>query len=182
MPLLDHPKIPRRRRNIMTDETPKPLSDQDADLQREIRKERTFSLAEAIGRMAGPGAMKGASPIPRIQQAAAQIEDFLRSHLIDPAGGLRVVVLRRVKEGPLLVKNFDQPLVALAGAVQRVLDSEVLLKELVREADVEWGRALGERPHFEKEGRAPHPDDPYTAESVRLTLCKLLEELAGDGR
>ena len=44
-----------------------------------------------------------------------------------------------------------------------------------------WGRALGERPHFEQEGRPPHSDDPYTAESVRIALSQLVEKLdAGD--
>ena len=38
-------------------------SEADAELEREIRKGRKFTLAEAIGRLAGPGAMKGESPI-----------------------------------------------------------------------------------------------------------------------
>jgi hypothetical protein len=61
----------------------------------------------------------------------------------------------------------------------RVLDSDYLLKELVREADIEWGRILGERRYFEKEGCPPHPDDPYTIESVRATLSRLIEKLTG---
>src|SRR4051812_46239252 len=43
----------------MNDDPPKRRSKADADLEREIRADRTFSLEEAIGRMAGPGAMKG---------------------------------------------------------------------------------------------------------------------------
>jgi len=34
-----------------------------------------------------------------------------------------------------------------------------------------------ERPHLEKEGLPPHPDDPYTIESVRITLSQLIEKL-----
>jgi hypothetical protein len=49
---------------------------------------------------------------------------------------------------------------------------------VVREADVEWGRVFGERPFFEQEGRPPHPDDPYTLESVRAELTRLAEGLA----
>jgi len=45
----------------------KSRSEADAELEREILKERKFTLAEAIGRLAGPGAMKGESPIPRMQ-------------------------------------------------------------------------------------------------------------------
>jgi len=53
----------------------------------------------------------------------------------------------------------------------------------VREADVEWGRTLGERPYFDAQGGPPHPDDPYTIESVRATLSRLVEKLmTGDPR
>ena len=73
---------------------------------------------------------------------------------------------------------MNQPLVALASYVQHVLSSEYLLSELVREADVEWGRVFNERPHFQREGHPPHPDDPYTDDSVRITLSQLTEKLA----
>jgi hypothetical protein len=72
-------------------------SDEDAELEREIRNERKFTLAEAIGRMAGPGAMKGESPITRLQQAGVEIENWLSSHLADATGGLHVVLLHGVK-------------------------------------------------------------------------------------
>jgi hypothetical protein len=152
-------------------------SEADAELEREIRKGRKFTLAEAIGRMAGPGAMKGASPITGKQQAEVEIENWLRNYM--PAGKdeLQVVLLRRVKESELLLKNFDQPLVVLAAFCQLILDSDYLLKELVREADIEWGRLNGERPYFDKDGSSPNPDDPYTFESVHKTLRGLVELL-----
>src|SRR5262249_47315844 len=135
----------------MSDKRETQRSDADAELEREIRKERKFTLAEAIGRMAGPGAMKGESPIARMEPAGGEIETWLRTQLAGGGGGLEVVLLRRVKESELLLSNFDQPLVVLAGYCQQILDSDYLLKELVRDADIEWGRVLGERPHFEKE-------------------------------
>jgi hypothetical protein len=157
-------------------------SDADAELEREIRNERKFTLAEAIGRMAGPGAMKGESPIPRMQQAGAEIEIWLTRHLADAAGALHVVLLRGVKESELLLNNMNQPLTVLASYCQRILDSEHLLEELVRHADVEWGRVFSERPYFEKAGSPAHADDPYTFESVRKTLSGLLKQLAvGEG-
>jgi hypothetical protein len=165
----------------MCDEQPKRPSDADADLEREIRKERKFSLAEAIGRLGGPGMMKGVSPITGKQQSEAEIEEYLTRHLMDAAGVLPVVLLRRVKESELLLNHFDRPLFVLASYIQRVLDSEYLLKDLVRETDIEWGRVLGERPHFEKEGCPPDPDDPYTFESVRATLSGLIEKLTAGG-
>jgi hypothetical protein len=162
----------------MSDDRPKELSKADADLEREIREGRKFSLAEAIGRLAGPGMMKGVSPATRKQQAEAEIETYLDRNLVSPAGALSVVLLRHVKESDLLLNNLDQPLVVLASYIQRVLDSDYNLQELVRECDVEWGSAYGERPHFQKEGSPPDQDDPYTLESVRVTLSQLIEKLA----
>jgi hypothetical protein len=92
---------------------------------------------------------------------------------------LEVVLLRRVKGSELLLNNFEEPLVVLAAYCRHVLDSDYRLKELVHEADVQWGRVQGERPYFEKEGLTPNPDDPYTLESVRQTLAGLIEQLAG---
>jgi hypothetical protein len=152
-------------------------SEADAELEREIRKGRKFTLQEAIGRLAD-GAMKGESPVARMQQAEAEIESWLRSHLADAGGVLDVVLHRHVKGSELLLNNFDQPLVVLASFCQRVLDSDYLLEELVRDADIQWGRVLGERPFFEKKGSAQHPDDPYTVESVRATLAGILKQLA----
>jgi hypothetical protein len=162
----------------MNDNQDTPQSEADAELEREIRKGRKFTVAEAIGRLAGPGAMKGESPVARLQQAEVEIESCLRSHLADAGGALRVILHRQLKESELLLNNFDQPLVVLAGYCQQVLDSDYLLEELVREADIEWGRLMGERPHFEKVGSAHDPEDPYTVESVRNALCGLLKQLA----
>ena len=166
----------------MSDNQDKPRSEADAELEREIRKERKFTLAEAIGRLAGPGAMKGESPVARMQQAEVEIAFWLRGHLADAGGALQVVLHRQVKGSELLLNNMDQPLVVLASYCQRVLNSDYLLEELVREADIEWGGVMGERPYFEKEGSPHHPDDPYTVESVRNALSGLLEQLAaGEG-
>jgi hypothetical protein len=161
----------------MSDNQNKKCSESDAELEREIRRGRKFTLEEAIGRMAGPGAMKGASPVTGLQQAVYEIQEYLDRHLVDAAGALGVVLLRQVKESDLLLNSFDQPLATLAGHVQRVLDSEYALKELVREADVEWGRLFNERPYFEREGCPPDAADPYTNESVRMALVQLIGDL-----
>jgi hypothetical protein len=158
----------------------KQRSEADVELEREIRDGRKFTLEEAIGRLAGPGALKGESPITRRQQTEFEIESWLRSHLGESGGPLEVVLLRNVKCSELLLHNLGQPMVVLASYCQRVLDSDYLLKELVRDADVEWGRVMQERPYLEKEGSPHHPDDPYTVESVRKTLIELLKRLGKD--
>jgi hypothetical protein len=159
-------------------DTAKRKTEADAELQREICKERKFSLAEALGRLAGPGGMKGESPVTRTRQAEAVIREYLRSDMAGGSGCLGAVLSRHVVCSELLLNNLDRPLVVLAGFVQGVLGSEYKLKELVRETDAEWGRVYDERPYFDREGCAPHPDDPYTVESVRGTLSNLIEKLS----
>jgi hypothetical protein len=97
--------------------------------------------------------------------------------MTDPGGALRGVLLRRVGEN-LLRGDYDQPLAMLSEYVGQALRSEHVLEDLVREADAEWGGVFGERPYFQPPGRAPHPDDPFTIDSVRITLSKVIEKLA----
>ena len=65
------------RETTMSDDPQPDKTQADADLERAVRAERKFSLAEAIGRMAGPGAMKGASPVTRKRQAEAELQEYL---------------------------------------------------------------------------------------------------------
>jgi hypothetical protein len=155
----------------------KPKSEKDAELEREIRADRKFSLGEAIGRMAGPGMMKGVSPVTPKRQAEQAIVEYLGRNLTDSGAVLGIVLLRRVEQSGLLLNDYNQPLAVLASYVRRVLGSEYLLKDLVREADMEWGLAYGERPHFERAAVPPDPDDPYTTETVRAALTRLIDQL-----
>lgn len=166
----------------MSETKPPPPPDDGTAIEREIRRGRPFSMSEAIGRMGGGGMLKGASPVPPIEQTTAAIANYLRAHLADAGGILAEVVLRNVRTSERLLENFDQPTVVLAGYLDQVLKSETVLKELVREADAEWGRTLGERPHFERPGHPPHPDDPYTLESVRTALTQLVQRAAREER
>ena len=161
----------------MSDDKNKQPSEADEQLQREIRKGRKFTVAEAIGRMAGPGAMKGISPVTLQQQAAVEIENWLRQHMPAGNGELEVVLLRHIKASELLLRHFEKPLFVLSAYCQMILDSDYRLQELVRETDVEWGRVQCEKPHFEQEGLPPHPDDPCTFESTRKTLAGIIERL-----
>ena len=164
----------------MTEQGKPDRSESDAALEQEIRRERKFSVNEALGRMAGQGMLKGGSPVSPLQQAELEIGLYLREHLSDVSGALSVVVLRVVKQSAQLLQNPNAPLRVLSDFVGRLLQSPKLLEELVREADVEWGQMLGERPRFQQEGRPPSPDDPYTLESVRADLSRLLESLRSE--
>ena len=163
----------------MSGDQDKQRSEADADIEREIRQGRTFNAREAMARMAGPGAMKGASPVSRVQQAETEVATWLRSNLTDSAGALQAVLHRQLKGSELLLNNLDQPLLALADYCKKVLASDHHMEELVREADVEWGRRMDERPHFNRRGSPPHPEDAYTIDSVRTTLGEALEIIPG---
>ena len=162
----------------MTDDEDKLRSEAEADLEREIRQGRKFNPQEAMARLAGPGAMSGASPVSPQQQAEVEIGNWLRSNIRDTDGALHAVLHRQIKGTRLLLENPDEPLVALTKICQRLLDSDELLRELVREIDVEWGQRMDERPHFERPGSLPSPDDPYTLESVRQMLVDAVELIA----
>jgi hypothetical protein len=151
----------------------------EAELEREIRLGRKFTPQEALGRMAGPGAMKGASAVSPQQQAEIAIGSWLGGHVEDTAGALKAVLHRQLKGSATLLAQVDQPLVALGEYCERILASDHRLNEVVREADVEWGRMMDERPHFEREGSAPDRDDPYTVQSVRQALAGIVKALAG---
>lgn len=160
-------------------EQPSSASDADRELEREIRRGREYSMAEALGRLAGPGGMKGGSPVLRQQQARAEVDSLVRQYLDDPSGILKGVLSREVGESRALLDNLDQPLLGLVTHVRQVLGSDYQLSELVRTTDMAWGQVLGERPMFEFDGSPPHPDDPYTIASVRAILGRFLAALPG---
>jgi len=163
----------------MSDDQDKQRPDADAAIEREIRQGRKFTAQEAMGRMIGPGSMKGGSAVPRDQEAEMAIGAWLATNLTDSTGSLQALLHRRLRQSALLQNNLDQPLVALAGYCQQVLASDYHLTELVREADVEWGRRMDERPHFNREGSPADPDDPYTNESVRAALQDIVTKISG---
>ena len=164
----------------MSDEERQAPSDEDAELEREIRSQRKYSLTEAIGRAAGD-LMKGASPVTHKRQAELEIEQYLEEHLADAERALRIVLQRRVCESEeLLARRYDRPLEALAGVTERILGSPARLRRFVQRVDAEWGHLYSEQPYFEVGEAPPRPGDPYTLESVRDALSGLLEELRRD--
>src|SRR5215468_1084663 len=116
-------------------DTPPPS--EESDLEREIRSGRQFSLSEALGRMGGGDMLKGASAVSPERQAELAIDDYLRRHMTDPGGVLRIVLLRDLGEN-LLGADYDHPLDILKIHIGRLLESEAPLEVLVRALDVEW--------------------------------------------
>jgi hypothetical protein len=147
-----------------------------ASLEEEVRRGRKFTAQEAMARLAGPSAMAGASPVSAVQQAETEIANWLRSH-VSGASELQEVISRHLKGSEILLANIEQPLLGLASFCELVLASDYRLEELVREADIEWGRRMDEPPRFERKGDHEHLGDPYTLRSVRELLEIALEEL-----
>lgn len=152
-------------------------ADADAAIEREIRLGRKLGAKDLLAQMAGPGALKGASPVSPVQQAETEIGAWLGAHLPDTCGALRAVLQRHLKGSRALLDDLERPLGALAGLCGRILASDSLLAEIVAEADREWARMMDERPFFERDGAPPHPDDPYTLAGVRQALAEVLEKL-----
>ena len=165
---------------MMSKNKPQPKQFDTKAFEREALSGREFSLAEAIGRLGGGDLLKGASPVTRKRQVEVAIDLFLEEHLIDPEGALLIVLERRVEQSMSLTEaSYDQPFAALAEMVEGILDRADGLRDFVTEVDAKWGRMYLERPHFQRAGRPPDSDDPYTFDSVRKTLESLLEALRG---
>lgn len=159
----------------MNDKDKKTGSEQD--IENEIRRGRSFNLAEAVGREAA-GALKGASPVTPARQLLLESETLLETRLDDPEGSLLRTLLAHLESNPpLLARHFGNAPGALAELIDGVLASPSLLDGLVRDADARWGREYGETPHFNLPGRAENPDDPYTPRSVEQALRSLRQNL-----
>ncbi len=175
--MTDDPTEAGKAAEVEGSSTPSTVGQGDAELEREIRARRKFSVAEALGRSAGD-LIKGASPVTLKRQAELEIELFLEQDLADSEGALRAVLLRRVRESEGLFEDgYEDPLEALRRLTTSLVESDARLRGFVRAVDAEWGRTYGERPYFEREGTAAHPEDPYTVDSVRRALNRLQAEL-----
>lgn len=153
------------------------LSLESAILQQEIRMSRPFSIADVIGQEAG-NFMKGESPVPRLVQARGEVIHALKENLDDLHGALQQVLQRWLADDESRIsRHLSAPVNALIDLLDSILASPETLYELVRQADVLWGQLYDERPHFQRPGQAPHPDDEYTHESVRASLLDCLEKL-----
>ncbi|MGK7925984.1 MAG: hypothetical protein AB4290_12195 [Spirulina sp.] len=150
--------------------------DRDLAIQREILSGRKFSLAEAIGREGG-SFLKGESPIPKLAQAIAELQMFINQNLSDSSGALQAVLYSWVKTDTRVSQHLNSPLIALDEILSTLIDNQNLLYELVRQVDHKWGQIYDERPYFQEPGQAPHPQDEYTHESVRIQIVELLERV-----
>lgn len=151
---------------------PQRLADQA--LEQEIRRGRKFSLADAIGQE-GSDFLKGASPIPQLQQVKNALTVFVRQHLSDSSGALQASLQTLIQADDIVCsRHFETPLQALIELLQPLATQPALLQDFVRQVDMRWGQMYGERPHFERPGHPPHPDDEYTYESVRIQLIELI--------
>jgi hypothetical protein len=148
--------------------------DEDRRIEQEIRRQRRATLAGALAGRDGGGHLKGASPTPVIQRALLEIDHWLAAHLPDGPGSLQTVILRHLAGHPdLLEAGLGDPAGTMARWLDKLLAVPAALAELVREADMEWGSQYQERPHFERPGQDPSPDDPYTVAGVTSLLTDL---------
>ena len=148
-----------------------------ARIERELRRGRAFSIGEAIGREGG-GLMRGATIVPRTEQVAAAARQLIDDGLDDITGCARRLLAASVADDlEALERHHDAPAGAVLEHVARILASEAALQGFVRRVDADWGRLMAERPHFERPGRPPDPEDEYTHASVRAALERLVASL-----
>ncbi|CAN5611822.1 hypothetical protein BH23CYA1_BH23CYA1_17780 [soil metagenome] len=150
----------------------------NADLQREIRAERKFSLAEAISREGG-GFMKGESTIPRPLRATTEIKQFITTHL-EPAGAISTTLQTWASSDIRLSRQLDTPLVALSEIIASILAEPTTLSEFARQVAIAHSQLTGDRPQFHRPGQPPDPTAAHTHLSIRAALLSLHQQIPSD--
>ncbi len=145
-------------------------------LQHDIRMQRKFSLAEAIGREGG-SFMKGESTIPRPLRAIAKINQFIITHLNDPASALSTTLQSWASHDIRLSRQLDTPLVALDQMITSLLLEPTSFGEFARQVAIAHSKLTGDRPYFQRPDQPPHPDADYTHASIRAQLTDLQQHL-----
>ena len=148
------------------------------DLQREIQRERKFSLGEAIGREGSSFLKDSQAMVPRPLRAMAAINGFIDRHLDDTDGALQLCLKRWAAADGRIGQYLDAPLVALRLILLDIVQQPQILYEFARQVAVEWGQMNGERPRFQTPGTDPHPDIAYPHSAIRERLTQLLHPLA----
>ena len=119
--------------------------------------------------------LRGASPVPGAVQFQGAMQQFLQKNVSDPSGALLHVLEQSVVAHRFAMLHENEPLIALKKYVELTLSQESRLREFTRKCDMQWGKIMGERPYFDREGQEPLPDDEYSWDSER---AKLKEKLA----
>ena len=152
-------------------------------IQREIRQQRQFSLAEAIGREGG-SFMKGESTIPRPLRAITQVNQFITTYLPDSTSALSTTLQAWVKADIRISRQLDTPLVALAQIIDSVLSEPTTLCEFARQVAIAHSHLTGEAVVFPKEIRPPSQqlnqpplEAAYTYTLIKAELSILVERL-----
>jgi hypothetical protein len=149
----------------------------DDTIEKEAKRSAQQEMNNPMASLFGEGGL-GGSPVSELEQARLEIISWIQSHLADPETALIITFIQYIRqEEDLLTQNLQKPLVALKNILLRIVENQSEIIELTRKVDSEWGRLFQERPYFQVEGKAAHPLDPYTYESIEKTLRGLVELL-----
>lgn len=145
-------------------------------LQQEIRAQRKFSMAEAIGREGG-SFMKGESTIPRPLRATTEINQFITAHLSDPASALSTTLQAWACDDIRVSRQLDTPLRALEQIMASLLAEPTTFCEFARQVAIAQSKLTGDRPYFQLPNQPPHPEASYTHATISAELKNLLADL-----
>lgn len=151
-------------------------------IQREIREQRKFSLAEAIGREGG-SLLKGESTIPRPLRAITEINQFITTHMSDPTSALTTTLQAWAGDDIRVSRQLDTPLVALAQMVESILTQPTMLCEFARQVAIAHSQLTGDDIVFPSPIRPRQllnqlPREPaYPCTAISSELSTLLEQL-----
>ncbi len=151
------------------------------DLVREIRSQRKFTIAEAIGREGG-NFMKGESAIPRPLRATTEINQFVITHFPNPSGPVSATLQSWAKEDIRVSRYLDTPLIALSLILESLLNEPSTFQEFFRQIAIAQSKLTGDRPHFQRPNHPPHPDAAHSHDAVKQQLSNLLQKLQADSK
>lgn len=155
----------------------KELNEEEELIERDILRGRKFSIADAIGREGG-NFVKGFNPIPRLDQVISFLTVFIADNINDSSRVLMTVLQDNVKNDRMeIAENIETPLQYLHNLIKSYIDNPYQLYEITREVDFKWGQINDEKPHFQKPGETPNPDDEYTHGIVLKMLSDLLAKI-----
>ena len=146
-----------------------------AELTREIRSQRKFTLAEAISRESG-SFMKGESAIPRPLRAATEISQFITARASQNSP-VSTTLQHWAKEDIRVARHLDSPLIALSQIIQSILEEPITFQEFFRQIAIAQSQISGDRPYFQQPGQPPHPNAAYCHQSVKQQLLDLQHKL-----
>jgi hypothetical protein len=152
----------------------------DSDIEQEAKLSAAHTRSSALGGVIGGGLEGGlgGSPISQLKQDQLIAVRYIKKTLKDTNGCLQEVLIMRINSSDTHFSHrLGRPLISLKLLLNQIVNSQIEIEELTRQADVKYGQQYGERPYFQRSGQEANPLDPYTHQQVKKSVEDLCTHL-----